>query len=114
MSIPLNITLRDMESTHSIEQHVRHWTDKLERVYSRIERCDVAIDRPHQSHHHGQQFRVRITVAIPGPDVVVSRDPAHDAAHEDVYVAIRDAFRAARRQLEASNHRFAGCNEERA
>jgi hypothetical protein len=44
---------------------------------------------------------VRVTVAVPGPDIVVSCDHAPDDAHEDAYVAVRDAFRAARRQLVA-------------
>lgn len=40
-----------------------------------------------------------VAVAVPGPDIKVSRDHSLDGAHEDLYVAIRDAFRAARRQL---------------
>lgn len=43
---------------------------------------------------------MRLLLVVPGPDIVVSRDHALDGAHEDVYVTIRDAFRAARRQLE--------------
>jgi len=89
-----------MEPTLAIEDFVRRWVGKLETAYQRIERCDVVIDRPHQHHHQGQHTRVRVTLAVPGPDVVVSRDHALDGSHEDVYVAIRDAFRAARRQLE--------------
>ena len=32
--------------------------------------------------------------------IAVSRDPGIDHAHEDVYVALAHAFRAARRQLQ--------------
>jgi hypothetical protein len=42
---------------------------------------------------------VRIDLTVPGAELVVSRDPELDHGHEDVYVAIRDAFDAARRQL---------------
>jgi cold shock CspA family protein len=45
-------------------------------------------------------YHVRIDLTVPGDELVVSRDPGKDQAHEDVYVAIRDAFDAARRQLE--------------
>jgi ribosome-associated translation inhibitor RaiA len=38
---------------------------------------------------------VRIDVTVPGREIVINHD--HD---EDVYVALRDAFDAARRQLE--------------
>jgi hypothetical protein len=38
---------------------------------------------------------------VPGAaDISVSREPAATGAHEDVYVTIRDAFKAARRQLQ--------------
>lgn len=105
MSIPLQLTFRDMDPTPALEALVRDWTNKLERVYPRIERCDVMIERPHQHQHKGQLFHVRVSVAVPGPDIVISRDQALDGAREDVYVAIRDAFRAARRQLEGLQHR---------
>jgi ribosome-associated translation inhibitor RaiA len=38
---------------------------------------------------------VRIDLKVPGKEIVVNRD--HD---EDIYVALRDAFDVARRQLE--------------
>lgn len=100
MSIPLTITFRDLEPSAAAEDFIRTWVSKLETVYDRIERCQVTIERPHQHHHQGQRYHVRVTVAVPGPDIEVTRDHALDGAHEDLYVAIRDAFRAARRQLE--------------
>ena len=99
MQNPVEITFRGMEPSESVERFVRAWADKLDHVFERIERCEVVIEAPHR-HRHGQPFRVRIALAIPGPDIVVNRDPAADGPHEDVYVALRDAFRAARRQLE--------------
>jgi ribosome-associated translation inhibitor RaiA len=44
---------------------------------------------------HGKQFVVRIDLKVPGGEVAVNRE--HD---EDIQVALRDAFDAARRQLE--------------
>lgn len=44
---------------------------------------------------------MRIHLAVAGAaDIVVSRDPDATDAHDDVYVTIRDAFKATRRQLE--------------
>jgi hypothetical protein len=37
---------------------------------------------------------------VPGAALVINRDPGQDQAHEDVYVAMRDAFDAAERRLE--------------
>lgn len=100
MPTPLHVSFRDMDSTPALEELIRDWVAKLEHVYDRIERCDVVVERPHQHHHQGQRIRVRVTLAVPGPDIVISHDHELDAAHEDAYVAIRDAFHAARRQLE--------------
>jgi hypothetical protein len=43
---------------------------------------------------------VKVDLQVPSGQLVVSREPGHDHAHEDVYVALRDAFNAAVRQLE--------------
>jgi ribosome-associated translation inhibitor RaiA len=40
-------------------------------------------------------FDVHIDMTVPGSEIVVNR-----VANEDVYVAVRDAFDAAKRQLE--------------
>ena len=55
----------------------------------------VVVEAPHKHHHQGKQFNVRIDIGVPGNEIVVNRDH-----HEDVYVALRDAFDAAKRQLE--------------
>jgi cold shock CspA family protein len=51
---------------------------------------------------------VRIEIGVPGKDLIVSRHPKDKHAHEDIYVAIRDAFDAARRQLEDHVRKRAG------
>jgi ribosome-associated translation inhibitor RaiA/cold shock CspA family protein len=100
MPVSLRVQFRDMPASPYVESVVRDWVDKLEHIYERIEYCDVVIERPHQHHRHGQRLRVRVRVGVPGPDLVASHTHELDGAHEDVYVAIRDAFSAVRRQLE--------------
>lgn len=88
-----------MPPSSALEQFIRRWAAKLERTYERIDWGEIVIERPHQHHHQGQGIRVRVTLGVPGPDVVVSYEQPLDGSHEDAYVAVRDAFRAARRQL---------------
>jgi len=45
---------------------------------------------------------------MPGTDVHVNQEGPQNHAHEDVYVAIRDAFDAAVRQLEDHARRLRG------
>jgi ribosome-associated translation inhibitor RaiA len=99
-SIPVQITLRDLPPSPALEERIRDWVDKLERVSDQILRCEVLVETPHQRHRRGNQYRVRILLSVPGEDVVISRDPGPDESHEDPYVAVRDSFLAARRKLE--------------
>ena len=95
-----------MDPSPALESFAHRWAAKLENIYDRIERCEVVIERPHQHQRRGQPFHVRVTVVVPGPDIVVTDDHgSEDDGHDDAYVAVRDAFRAARRQLVAHAHR---------
>ena len=61
--------------------------------------------RYHQHHHQGNLYHARIDITVPDSEIVVSRERDQHHAHEDAYVAIRDAFDAARRQLEDFSRR---------
>ena len=101
MQVPLEIHFEDIGPSEAIEARARKEAEKLEEFYDRITSARVVISRPHRRHHKGNTYRVRIHMTLPGaPDIVVDHDPGDRYAHEDVYVAIRDAFRAARRQLQ--------------
>jgi ribosome-associated translation inhibitor RaiA len=100
MPITTEVSYRGIESSPSVEEFIRTWVERLERVYDRVQRCAVMVEVPHRHHHQGRQFHVRIALAVPGRELAVSRDPGVAGAHDSAYVAIRDAFRAARRQLE--------------
>lgn len=108
MPFPLQVTFRGLDHSDALEASIREWADKLERVYDRIERGEVVVERPHEHRRTGNQWHVRIRLHVPGGDVVVDRDPGQDEAHEDPYVTVRDSFHAARRQLEDHVRRLRG------
>jgi cold shock CspA family protein len=56
----------------------------------------VTVEEASKHQHQGRQFAVHVDVRVPGREQIVSR--RHQ--HEDVYVALRDAFAAVGRQLE--------------
>lgn len=95
MKTPLQITIRGIEHSDALETHIRDKANKLDEFFDRIMSCRVVVEVPHKHHHQGKQFTVRIDIGVPGSEIVVNRDHA-----EDVYVALRDAFDAAKRQLE--------------
>ena len=94
------ITWRDIDQSDAIEADIREKTEKLEQFFDKIIAIKVTIESSHRRHHKGNLFRVHIVVEVPGKEIVVTRDPSEHHAHEDAYVAIRDAFDAARRQLQ--------------
>ncbi len=62
--------------------------------------CRVVIEAPHRHHQKGNTFCVSVEVTVPHAEIVANRDSGRDPAHEDVYVAIRDAFLAVNRKLQ--------------
>lgn len=94
------ITFRNIASSPAIEENVRQHLAKLERFHKHIISCRVTIEAPHRHHHKGQLYQVTIDLSVPGGELLANRGSDKDHAHEDVYVAIRDAFQALRRQLE--------------
>lgn len=95
MMLPLQMTVRNISLSEAAKEDIREKTSKLGRYYDPIVSCRVTVDAPHRHHRKGILYDVRIDLTVPGTKLVVKRLP-----NEDLYVAIRDAFDAARRQLE--------------
>ena len=108
MDVPLELSFRNMDPSDAVEAKVRERVDKLETFFGRINACRVVVEAPHRHRRKGKIYHVRIEIGVPGRTLIVDRDPGQHHAHEDVYVAIRDAFDAARRQLEDHSRKAAG------
>lgn len=110
MPIPTVVSFQHMERSEALEARIHEKMHKLERFSDRITRCRVTVEAPNARHQHGAAFDVRIDLHVAGVELVVNREGgSKDPAHEDVYVALRDAFSAAVRQVEdhlgkKSNH----------
>ncbi len=99
MQIPLDIDFQNLEPSDFVASRIRERAEKLNRFSDRITSCRVVVEAPHRHHHKGNAYHVRILLRLPSDEIVVSHDPGDNRAHDDVYVAIRDAFDAAERQL---------------
>jgi cold shock CspA family protein len=107
-----------MDSSAAVEAKVREEAEKLLEFYDSIVGCRVMVEIPHQHHRRGKRFHIRIDLTLPGGEIVVKHEPSlHGAVqqtetekrrkeqevaapHKDAYVAIRDAFKTTRRQLQ--------------
>ncbi len=103
MERPLQITLRDMPQSDALEAHIRERVTALEKFHPRITGCQVIVEMPHKHKQQGNLFDVRIDLRVPGEEIVINREQS-----QDVYVALRDVFDAARRKLEEHARRQRG------
>ena len=100
--LPIDEAVRDAALDHIAE---------LERYSDRITGCHVVVAQPHRHHRGGNLYSVRVDLVVPGSEIIVNREHHRDHAHEDVFVALRDAFLAARRQLEDHARRMRGAEK---
>ncbi|MCL4470707.1 MAG: HPF/RaiA family ribosome-associated protein [Sulfuricella sp.] len=103
MQRSLQIVFRDMPPSDAVDAHIREKVEKLESFYSHIIGCKATVEIAGKHKHQGKLFNVRLDITVPGSELVVNRD-----MHEDLYVALRDAFDAAKRQLEDYGRRQRG------
>lgn len=130
MNLPLQITFRNMKHSDAVDAYIREEVAKLDEFFDQIISCRVVVEIPHQHHERGNPFHVRINLEVPGDDIVINHQPGllghqpgllgaelsgadgdHSAERrvkgqelegrqKDIYVAMGDAFRIARRQLQ--------------
>lgn len=85
----------DMPPSEAVEAKIRARVDRLSRYCKEIQNCEVWLAsqrRPRKTSVYG----VRILLTVPQEAVVVDLQPSED----DVYLAVRVAFDAARRKLQ--------------
>ncbi len=108
MQIPLQISFENAEPSEAVRAAIEHEVERLEKYQHHIIGCRVAVVAPSTKHRHGAVYRINIWVTIPPHEnIVVSHQPSR-RVRVHVEVAIKDAFAAARRQIEALAQRASG------
>lgn len=95
MQIPLQVSFHGIAHSEALYGAIRKKAEELERFYDRIVSCRVVLELAGRHQRKGKPYTARIDLKVPGGEIAVTRE--HD---EDVQVALRDAFDAARRRLE--------------
>ena len=91
----------NIDQTEAISEAVQKRIDKLERYCDHIINGRVVLDSPHNNHYKGKVYSVTLEIHTPELEVRVNQDQHDNHAHEDLYVAIRDAFNVAERQFKS-------------
>lgn len=100
MQIPLEINWHQVDKSEALDGVIRKHVQKLDELYPNVIACRVTVEKPHERHHQGNLYDIRVLLKVPEKDIVVHRNQGDAHAHEDPYVTVRDAFDAVRRQLE--------------
>jgi ribosome-associated translation inhibitor RaiA len=108
MTIPLQITFRDLPSSAAVEAEIRERAEHLERLFDRVSSCRVIVEGRHRPQRAGKVFHLRVELTLPGKIIAIGNGLAELHPHDDVFVAVRAAFDAARRQLDHHAQRRRG------
>ena len=100
MRIPLRVTFRNVDHSPALESRIRELAGRLDRFSDQIVGCHVVVEAPHRHQHQGRLYEVRIELSVPESEIAIRRTHPSSHSHEDPYVALRDAFQAARRKLQ--------------
>lgn len=109
MQLPVRVTFHGMRHSAALEEAIRERTARLERHHPRLISCRAVLGRAARHKQQGKEFVVRLDIKAPGADIAINRDHS-----EDPFVAVRDAFDAARRKLNALARRKSPAAKRRA
>jgi ribosome-associated translation inhibitor RaiA len=116
--VHVQTSYRNVDASDAVETLIETEARKLEKFFARATGCRVLVERAHN--RGGREYSVRIDITVPGGELAITHTPGLyqnakndpgdepprlsksadvDAAHKDLQLAIRDAFRKAGRRL---------------
>jgi ribosome-associated translation inhibitor RaiA len=106
MQTPVHIAFHGLDKSDAVETRIQEKVAKLEHYFDRITSCRVTVEHLHRSRVEekvkDQPFHISIFLGVPGDELVVRRDPKDPSSlkgHEDIQIALRDAFATMERRL---------------
>lgn len=95
------IHFHGIEKSEAIGERVREKVSKLEKHCGRMTRCRVVLEAPHRSPQRPKAYKIKIEISLPRRQpIVVCHEREGSHAHEELPLAIRDAFEAALRKVD--------------
>ncbi len=103
------IVFENLDPSDALRQRILDEIAHLEQFHGRMTACRVVMCAPEKHKHKGHLYQVRVHIVVPGGgEVAVRPSTARHQWNQDPLVAIRNAFDAARRQLEDKVRRVRG------
>lgn len=126
MELPVQITFHELAHSEALSRLINEEAAKLDRYFDRIVSCRVLVEREQRHVRGGAPYRVRIDIGVSGDEITVDAspsltpEPSDDEAtvrrksleihamYRDPALAVRSAFRRARRRLQDHARRMKG------
>ncbi len=102
VNIPLQVTIRDIPQSDTVEERIQEKAEKLEQFCTQIISCHVVAEYSKNHANHDKVYCIKINLNIPGKQLVDQKEDSN------LYVAIADAFDSIERQLTEYNQRRQG------
>ena len=103
------IVFENIGTSDAVRQRILEEIAHLEQFHGRLTACRVVVSAPEKHKHKGKLYQVRIHLAVPGrAEVAVRPSTSGHQWNQDPMVAIRNAFDAARRQLQDKSKKKRG------
>jgi ribosome-associated translation inhibitor RaiA len=96
----VTLLFRHIERSGALEDRARKLGARLERFSERIMRCHMTLEGPGNGRDGGAGYLVKIDLTVPSAQIHADSLHVDGAGHKDVYLALRDAFNSAKRQLQ--------------
>src|ERR1700722_2583822 len=94
------ITFRHIDHSGALEDRARKLGTRLGRFNERIMECHMTLEGPGDRLYGGAPYLVKIDLSVPGAQIHADSLHADGGGHKDIYLALRDAFNNAKRQLQ--------------
>ncbi len=109
MQTPVEIAFRHYQPSDDVRTEIAAQAQRLERFSTRITSCHVVVSGPQNRRRNGDVFEVELRIAMPNhKDIIVDRCRDYVTEREDALVTIRQAFDAAKRQIEDAERHLRG------
>jgi len=96
----ITLSFRHIERSGALEDRARTLGARLARFSERITRCHMTLEGPGNGDEGGPGYWVKIDLAVPGAQIHADSLHVDGTGHKDIYLALRDAFNSAKRQLQ--------------
>ncbi|WP_175812195.1 HPF/RaiA family ribosome-associated protein [Burkholderia contaminans] len=107
MKLPFELIFHGMSHSDALEAAAARHISRLDRVRQDITHCRIEVELDEKHHQQGKPFNARIKIMAPGLELVSSKEH-----HEDVYVALHNAFGNVTRMLQNSARKQRGRSKQ--